>query len=86
VLNGKYAASFVSGMQGSDPKYLKVSACLKHFAAYSVETNRAGFAAVVNAQDMEDTYLPAFEAGVVQGNASGIMCRLVESVSLGVSS
>lgn len=23
---------------------------------------------------MEDTYLPAFEAGVTKGNASGIMC------------
>jgi hypothetical protein len=23
---------------------------------------------------MEDTYLPAFQAGVVQGKASGIMC------------
>jgi hypothetical protein len=33
----------------------------------SVETGRSGFAAVVSNQDMEDTYLPAFEAGVGSG-------------------
>lgn len=51
-----------------------MSSCLKHFAAYSQETNRVGGAAIVTAQDMEDTYLPAFEAGVKKGKASGIMC------------
>lgn len=61
-------------MQGNDSTYLKVSACLKHFAAYSQETGRVGFAAQVEARDMEDTYLPAFEAGVRHGRASGIMC------------
>ena len=35
---------------------------------------RSSFSAVVTVQDMEDTYLPAFEAGVVEGKASGIMC------------
>lgn len=38
--------------------FLKVSACLKHYAAYSEEQGRNSFAAVVTAQDMEDTYLP----------------------------
>jgi hypothetical protein len=31
------------------------TACLKHYAAYSEETNRNSFSAVVNAQDMTDT-------------------------------
>ena len=53
---------------------LKVSACLKHFSAYSQESGRSGYPAVVKAQDMEDTYLPAFHAGVSKGKASGIMC------------
>jgi hypothetical protein len=60
-------------------RYLKVSACLKHFSAYSQETGRLGFAANVTATDMEDTYLPAFEAGVRDGNASGIMCSYVRA-------
>lgn len=61
-VNSEYAEQFVQGMQGSDPKYLKTSACLKHYAAYSEETGRNSFPAVVTSQDMEDTYLPAFQA------------------------
>eukprot|EP00039_Didymoeca_costata_P011358 m.159291 g.159291 ORF g.159291 m.159291 type:complete len:761 (+) comp15146_c1_seq7:120-2402(+) len=74
TLSSSYAINFVKGMQGSDASYLKVSACLKHFAAYSQETGRIGEAAVVTEQDMEDTYLVPFEAGIVNGSASGIMC------------
>ena len=54
--------------------FIKASACLKHYAAYSEESGRNGFAAMVTSQDMTDTYLPAFEAGVETGKASGIMC------------
>ena len=76
LLNGHYAEDFVSGLQGNERRhgYLLTSAALKHFAAHSMETNRTSFSAVVTAQDMEDTYLPAFEAGVARGKASGIMC------------
>jgi beta-glucosidase-like glycosyl hydrolase len=76
TLNGVYAENFIQGMQGNESKngYLRVSACLKHFAAYSEETGRESFAAQVVAQDMLDTYLPAFEQGVKSGKASGLMC------------
>lgn len=75
TLNGEYATEFVQGMQSNQSSgFLKVSACLKHYAAYSEEQGRNSFAAVVTAQDMEDTYLPAFEAGITKGNASGLMC------------
>mmetsp|Transcript_77291 Transcript_77291/g.250180 ORF Transcript_77291/g.250180 Transcript_77291/m.250180 type:complete len:656 (-) Transcript_77291:1901-3868(-) len=74
VLTSKFGAMYISGLQGDHPKYLKVSACLKHFSAYSQETDREGMGAVVTAQDMNDTYLPAFMAGIQQGRASGIMC------------
>merc|ERR1712166_903050 len=75
TLNGEYAIEFVHGMQGDQSSgFLKTSACLKHYAAYSEEQGRNSFAAVVTAQDMEDTYLPAFEAGITKGNASGLMC------------
>jgi beta-glucosidase-like glycosyl hydrolase len=73
-INGDYAVAYVSGLQGSDKTYLKTSACLKHYAAYSEESGRNSFPAVVTKQDMEDTYLPAFEAGVTRGGASSIMC------------
>ena len=32
TINGDYAEQFVKGMQGDNPTYLKVSACLKHYA------------------------------------------------------
>ena len=75
TVNGEYAEQFVTGMQGgADSKYLKVSSCLKHYAAYNEEAGRNSFAAMVSSQDMEDTFLPAFQAGVEKGNASSIMC------------
>mmetsp|Transcript_18126 Transcript_18126/g.43550 ORF Transcript_18126/g.43550 Transcript_18126/m.43550 type:complete len:739 (+) Transcript_18126:71-2287(+) len=79
VLNGEYAANFVPGMQeGEDTNYIKSSACLKHFAAYSLENyqgmDRHHFDAEVSQQDLEDTYFPAFKAGIQKGNASGLMC------------
>merc|ERR1712195_13494 len=75
TMNGEYAEQFVTGMQGgADSKYLKVSSCLKHYAAYNEEAGRNSFAAMVTSQDMEDTFLPAFQAGVEKGNASSIMC------------
>jgi beta-glucosidase-like glycosyl hydrolase len=81
TLSSSYAASFVGGMQGSSSSssssstpFLKVAATLKHLAAYSQETGRINDPIVVEARDMEDTYLPAFEAGVRLGKAAGIMC------------
>lgn len=81
-LSGVYATRFVIGMQGSPSMgaedYLLVSACLKHFAAYSAEAEdisaRIGFVAAVTAQDMRDTFLPAFREGVESARASGLMC------------
>jgi len=62
-------------MQGpAEGKYVRAAACLKHYAVYSEETHRMSFPAVVTAQDMVDTYLPAFEEGVERGHAVGIMC------------
>jgi hypothetical protein len=75
TMNGEYATQFVTGMQTDQSSgFIKASACLKHYAAYSEEAGRNSFPAQVTAQDMQDTYLPAFEAGVTKGNASGIMC------------
>lgn len=37
VLAGKYAASYVRGLQGNDRSRLKVAACCKHFTAYDLD-------------------------------------------------
>jgi hypothetical protein len=60
-------------MQGNDSKWLQISACAKHFAVHSWNTP-SHYMAFPTKQDMADTYLPAFEAAVVDGGVSGFMC------------
>lgn len=74
-LTGRLAVQFVRGMQGDDPHYLRVVATPKHFAVHSgPEGGRHGFDAVATEHDLWDTYLPAFEAAVVEGGAWSVMC------------
>ena len=41
----------------------RIAATCKHFAAYSLETNRFNFSAdITDRRDWDDTYLPAFDA------------------------
>ena len=73
-LTGEIGTAFVSGIQGDDPKYLKASACAKHYAVHSgPEWNRHTFDAYVSDQDLWDTYLPAFEKLVVDAGVTGVM-------------
>jgi len=74
-LTGKMAVAFVTGMQGDDPKYLRAISTPKHFAVHSgPEPTRHIRNVEVSNHDMEDTYLPAFRASVVEGKAGSIMC------------
>ena len=74
-LTGRLAVSFVRGLQGNDPVHPKVIATPKHFAVHSgPEAVRHGFNVVPSAHDVEDTYLPAFRAAVVEGGARSVMC------------
>ncbi len=62
-LTAKLGVAFVKGLQGNDPRYLKLAACAKHFAVHSgPEKIRHEFDAVVSDQDLWETYLPAFKA------------------------
>ena len=74
-LAARMAVAFVKGMQGDDPKYLRVISTPKHFAVHSgPEPSRHTRNVEVSNHDMEDTYLPAFRAAVVEGQAGSIMC------------
>ena len=86
------AWSGVRGATGApdSKKYLLASAALKHFAVYSSEGTgsfqaRLANVAVVNPQDMADTYLPAFREGIELGHASGLMCAY-DAVTYGTGS
>ena len=74
-LTSKIGKAFVLGLQGDDPRYLKASACAKHYAVHSgPEKNRHSFNSDVSTYDLWDTYLPAFRTLVVDANVSGVMC------------
>jgi len=74
-LTGKMGVAFVRGLQGDDPNYYRVISTPKHFAVHSgPEPSRHSMDVPVSKHDLEDTYLPAFRATVVEGHAGSVMC------------
>lgn len=78
VMAGKYAASYVRGLQGNVGNRLKVAASCKHYTAYDLDNwngvDRYHFNARVSKQDLEDTYNVPFKACVVDGKVASVMC------------
>ncbi|KAK4558318.1 hypothetical protein RGQ29_007885 [Quercus rubra] len=78
VLVGKYAASYVRGLQGNDGNRLKVAACCKHFTAYDLDNwngvDRYHFNAKVSKQDIVDTFDVPFKMCVKEGKVASVMC------------
>lgn len=73
-LTARMGVTFVKGLQGDDPRYLKLVATPKHFAVHSgPEPERHHFNAQVSERDLRETYLPAFEACVKEGRAASVM-------------
>ncbi len=73
-LTSRIGVAFVKGLQGDDPRYLKVVATPKHFAVHSgPEKDRHHFDARVGERDLRETYLPAFKVCVQEGKAVSIM-------------
>ena len=72
-LTSKIGVSFVKGLQGDDPDYLKVISTPKHFIANNVEENRFGANSIISERALREYYLPAFKACIVEGKATGIM-------------
>ncbi|UOG73805.1 glycoside hydrolase family 3 C-terminal domain-containing protein [Hymenobacter tibetensis] len=74
-LTGQLGSALVKGFQGDDPKYLKITACAKHFAVHSgPEPSRHEFNAKISDYDLWDTYLPAFRDLIVDAKVAGVMC------------
>lgn len=74
-LTGSLAVPFIKGMQGEDPKYLKLVATAKHFAVHSgPEHSRHRINIDVTNSDLFGTYLPAFEASVKNAHVASVMC------------
>ena len=72
-LTGRMAVSYVQGLQGDDPHYLKIAATLKHFAVNNVETDRQKLNAAVSERMLREYWLPHFRDAIVEGRAQSIM-------------
>ncbi len=74
-LTARTGVAFIRGMQGPDPERPHVIATPKHFAVHSgPEGTRHEANVFVSAHDLEDTYLPAFRAAIVEAKAGSVMC------------
>ena len=73
-LTGRLGIAFIKGLQGDDPKYIKVIATSKHYAVHSgPESKRHVFDAEASDRDLYETYLPHFRATVTEGKVYSIM-------------
>ena len=74
-LTEKMGVAVTRGLQGDDPNYYKTHACAKHYAVHSgPEWNRHEFDVEATPRDLYETYLPAFEALVKEGDVQEVMC------------
>jgi len=72
-LTGRMAVAYVKGLQGDDPRYLKLAATLKHYAVNNVETDRMKLDAVVSERMLREYWLPHWRDAVVEGKACSLM-------------
>lgn len=74
-VSGTFAAHMLQGMQEKDAHgYPKMAAYLKHFTAYSTETNRGHDTYNISMHDLWETYLAQFEIAFRDGQPVGAMC------------
>lgn len=74
-LTSRIGVNYIKGLQGDDPKYLKLVATAKHFAVHSgPEKSRHEDNYQTSTKDLYETYLPAFEAAVKEANVHSVMC------------
>src|SRR5271170_542504 len=74
-LTARLGVAFITGLQGNDPNYFKTVATPKHFAVHSgPESTRHSVNVEASRHDMEETYLPAFRAAIIEGKAESVMC------------
>ena len=73
-LTTRMGVEFVKGLQGDDPRYLKVVATAKHYAVHSgPEKERHVFDVHPSERDLYETYLPAFQALVEEAHVASVM-------------
>jgi len=72
-LTGRIGVAFVKGLQGGNPRYLKLVSTLKHYAVNNVEKGRTSLSATVSERMLHEYWLPHFRDCIVEGGAQSIM-------------
>jgi len=72
-LTGRMAVAYVKGLQGDDPRHLKVASTLKHYAVNNVEIERTQLDAKVGERMLHEYWLPHWRDAVVEGKVASLM-------------
>ena len=73
-LTGEMAVQYIKGLQGNDPKYLKLVATAKHFAVHSgPESTRHSADVHPSPRDFYETYAPHFKKVVQEAGVWSVM-------------
>ena len=72
-LTSRMAVAYVEGLQGDNPKYLKLAATVKHFAVNNVETGRQHLSAEVDERSLFEFWLPHWKAAITEAHAQSVM-------------
>lgn len=74
-LTGELAVDFIKGLQGDDPKYLKLVATSKHFVVHSgPESTRHSADVHPSNYDFYETYTPHFKKTIDEAGVYSVMC------------
>ncbi|WP_158843863.1 glycoside hydrolase family 3 protein [Algibacter sp. L1A34] len=72
-LTTELACSFVDGLQGDDPNYLKTVATIKHFVVNNTEHNRLHVRPDVSERALREYYFPAYRDVIAREDVESIM-------------
>jgi beta-glucosidase len=72
-LVSRIGSSFVQGLMGDDPKYLKAVPCGKHYFANNTEFNRHNGSANMDKRDMREFYLQPYRTLIGKDKLPSIM-------------
>lgn len=72
-LTQRIGVNFVRGLQGNDPKYIKVISTPKHFVGNNQEFERSKLKPEIPEKWLRDYYLKGFKACIIEAKAESIM-------------
>lgn len=72
-LSSRMTVAYVRGMQGDDPRYLKIAGTLKHYPLNDEERDRSRVDVTVSDRMLHEYYMRPFKAGVVEAKVTSLM-------------